>query len=91
MFVEFQPGDQVPINVQPERFPKGSLTKLHSERACPFRVMKKLGANAYFLELPSDIHFSPIFNVEDLTCCNGHDEEDCVKSVAAALPQPTKT
>lgn len=89
-FVKFQPGDQVRINVRPERFPQGSLTKLHSKRAGPFRVLKKLGANTYFLELPSDIHFSPIFNVEDLTYYDSHDEEDCVKDVAAILPQPAK-
>lgn len=53
--------------------------------------MKKLGANAYFLELSSDIHLSPIFNVEDLSHYDGHDEENCSKEVEDVLPQLAKT
>ncbi|BFG30068.1 hypothetical protein CerSpe_163420 [Prunus speciosa] len=32
----------------------------------PYRILRKLGANAYLVELPSDVHISPIFNVSDL-------------------------
>ena len=31
-----------------------------------------MGENAYLLELPSNLHFSPIFNVEDLHIYHGH-------------------
>lgn len=58
---EFKPGDLGLIHVRHERFPKGALTKLHSHRARPFKVLKQLGAYAHLLELPSDLKFSPFF------------------------------
>jgi hypothetical protein len=69
--VEFQPKDLVLINLRPERFSKGSLHKLHSRRAGPFKVLKRLGDNAYLIDLPSNLTFSPIFNIADLTPFHG--------------------
>ncbi|XP_038704723.1 uncharacterized protein LOC120000670 [Tripterygium wilfordii] len=68
--IEFQPGDLVFIRIHPARFPPGTIHKLHSRRAGPFAVLKRLGANAYLIDLPSEFRFSPIFNVADLTACH---------------------
>jgi hypothetical protein len=64
---QFEVGDMVLIRLRPERFSPGSFTKLHARRAGPFRVKKKLGTNAYVIDLPPDFGISPIFNIEDIT------------------------
>jgi hypothetical protein len=66
---QFHAGDMVLVRLRPERFPPGSFTKLHAHRACPFQVTKKLGSNAYVIDLPSDFGISPIFkgNVDNIT------------------------
>lgn len=73
--VEFQPGDLVLVHLQPERFPKGSIHKLHPRKAGPFKVLKRLGPHAYLLELPANVSYNPIFNVEDLTLYPGHEAD----------------
>ncbi|KAJ0076309.1 hypothetical protein Patl1_34864 [Pistacia atlantica] len=64
---QFNEGDMVLVRLRPECFPPGSFTKLHAHRAGSFRVTKKLGTNAYVMDLPSDLGISPVFNIEDLT------------------------
>ena len=59
------------VCLKPERFPSGSFTKLHARRAGPFQVIKKMGSNAYVIDLPSDFGISPIFNIEDITAFKG--------------------
>ncbi|KAF9682427.1 hypothetical protein SADUNF_Sadunf05G0107800 [Salix dunnii] len=68
---QFNEGDMVLVRLKPERFPPGSFTKLHARRAGPFKVIKKMGRNAYVIELPSDFMISPVFNIEDLTAFKG--------------------
>jgi hypothetical protein len=87
--VEFQPGDLVLIHLRPERFPKGSVHKLHPRRAGPFKIVKRLGPNAYLLELPANISYSPIFNVEDLTPYPGHVAES--PPAPPTFPSPATT
>ena len=41
---EFQEGDYVMIRVRPERFPFGTMKKLQSHGAGPFRVLKRVGS-----------------------------------------------
>lgn len=54
-------------------------------------MIKRLGTNAYFLELPADIqYFSPIFYVDDLSEYYGHDKESCQTTVSADLPCSSK-
>ena len=65
-------GDHDLIRLRLERFPPGSLGKLHARRAGPFPILKRLGSNAYMVELPKEYNFSPIFNIEDLTLYKGH-------------------
>ena len=48
----FTEGDYVMIRLKPERFPPGTVRKLHARGAGPFKVLKKVGTNAYVLELP---------------------------------------
>ena len=37
----------------------------------PFRILKKLGTNAYLLDIPDDVPTSPVFNVADLFLFHG--------------------
>ncbi|KAK0576263.1 hypothetical protein LWI29_014633 [Acer saccharum] len=60
-----------------------SFTKLHARRASPFPILKKLGPNAYLVDLPGKYTFSHIFNVEDLTAYKGMNEQD--QGVAAEM------
>ena len=54
------------IRLKPERFPPGTLKKLHARGAGPFKVIKKVGPNAYVLELSPELGISSTFNISDL-------------------------
>ena len=54
------------IRLKPERFPPGTLKKLHARGAGPFKVIKKVGPYAYVLELPPELGISSTFNISDL-------------------------
>ena len=71
-YIQFQEGDLVMIRLRPERFHPSTYQKLQAKKTGPFQVLKQLSENAYLLELPLDLHFSPIFNVEDLCIYHGH-------------------
>ena len=49
-----------------ESFPKGTYNKLKLKNIGPCKVLRNFFANAYEIEIPSDILISPIFNVSDL-------------------------
>ena len=51
----------------------------------PFQVLKRLGENAYLLELPLNLHFNQIFNVEDLYIYHGH-HNDVSEELDLQLP-----
>ena len=54
------------IRLRPEWFPPGTVRKLHARGAGPFRVVKRVGSNAYVLELPPELGISSTFNITDL-------------------------
>ncbi|KAJ0980669.1 hypothetical protein J5N97_008924 [Dioscorea zingiberensis] len=63
---DFNKGDYVLVCVHSERFPLHSFKKLHARAIGPYRIIQKLGPNAYRVDLPADLHISSVFNVEDL-------------------------
>ena len=54
------------IRLRPKRFPPKTTKKLHARGARPFRVIEKVGPNAYVLDLPLDVGISSTFNIADL-------------------------
>ena len=63
---EFTEGDHVMVRLRPERFPPGTLKKLHARGAGPFKIIKRVGPNVYVLELPPELGISSTFNISDL-------------------------
>uniref|UniRef100_A0A7N2LQA1 Uncharacterized protein n=1 Tax=Quercus lobata TaxID=97700 RepID=A0A7N2LQA1_QUELO len=59
-------GDNVMIRIRPEWFPSGTVKKLQARSAGPFKVLKRMGPNAYVIDLPHDYGISSFFNIEDL-------------------------
>ena len=53
------------IRLKPERFPPGTLKKLHARGAGPFKVIEKVGPSAYVLELPPELGISSTFNISN--------------------------
>ena len=53
--MEYQPGDLVWLYLKKERFPTRRKSKLMARGDWPFKVLAKVGANAYKLELPGDM------------------------------------
>ena len=74
-YIQFQEGDLVMVHLRPEKFHSSTYQKLQAKKMVPFLVLKWLGENAYSLKLPSKLHFSPIFNMEDQFVYHGHQNE----------------
>ena len=73
------------VHLRPKRFHLSTYQKLQAKKGCPFRVLKQLGENAYLLQLPSYLHFIPIFNVEDLYIYHGY-HNDVSEELDLQLP-----
>ncbi|GFY88904.1 hypothetical protein Acr_06g0008440 [Actinidia rufa] len=69
---EFQVGDYVMVRIRPERYPSGTTRKLCARSAGPFKVLKRIGPNAYVIDLPPDFGISSTFNIEDLVAFKGY-------------------
>ena len=61
--LQFQVGDQVPVHLRKERFPRGTYNKLMMKNIGLCNLIRKFGTNAYEIELPDGVGISPIFNV----------------------------
>jgi hypothetical protein len=65
--VEFKEGDLVWVHLRKDRFPPGKFGKLKPRADGPFKVLKRIGENAYKIELPDNYSVSTTFNVADLS------------------------
>ena len=54
------------IWIRRERFPSRPIKKLQACSAGPFKVLKRMGPNAYVIDLPHDYGISSSFNIKDL-------------------------
>ena len=45
-------GDEVMLRVRDESFPHGTWNKLHAGRRGPYKVLQRIGLNAYELDIP---------------------------------------
>jgi hypothetical protein len=83
---QFHNGDMVLVRLKPERFHLGSFSKLHVRRAGPFRITKKLGSNAYVIDLPSEFGISPVFNIEDIAAFKSDEDVSSHPSKTEEMP-----
>ena len=72
-FVQFAEGDMVMGN-RLKHLPPGANKKLHRRITGLFKILKKIGPNAYALDFPSDLGHATV-NVEDLTLYKGNDQD----------------
>ena len=56
----------VMIKIRPEQFSPGTVRKPHVREAGPSKILKKIGSNAYVIDLPSSYGISSIFKILDL-------------------------
>lgn len=72
----FKEGDLVWIHLCKERFPWGKHGKLKPLADDPFKVLQRVGDNAYKIELPGNYGVSATFNVADLSPYHGNEDEE---------------
>ena len=65
--IEYQPSVLVWLHLRKNRFPTKKKRKLMPSGDKPFKVLAKVGVNAYKLELLGDMSISATFNIGDLS------------------------
>ena len=81
---EFNVGDHVMVRIRLERIPKTFSKKLYARAMGPYSIIRKMGSNAYLLDLPNDMDISPVFNIEDLLPYRGTFEPSTLPSSVSA-------
>lgn len=71
----FAPGDLVWVVLTKDRLPAHEYNKLRSRKIGPVRVLERINANAYRLELPDHIKTANVFNVKYLSKFLGDNEK----------------
>ncbi|KAH0639201.1 hypothetical protein KY285_035787 [Solanum tuberosum] len=66
-YVVFKTGDLVRVHMRKERFPSKRKTKLDPRGSGPYKVLERIGDNAYKLDLPGEFQVSATVNVSDLS------------------------
>ena len=80
-YKEFNVGDYVMVHIRLQRIPKTFSKKLYARAMGPYSIIRKMGSNAYLLDLPNDMDISHVFNVEDLLPYRGTFEPSTLLSV----------
>jgi hypothetical protein len=73
--VKLEIGDLVWLHLRKERFPELRKSKLMSHAVGPSKILANINDNAYKLELPPEFEVSPSFNISDLRCYLGEEDE----------------
>ena len=81
---EFNVGDYVMVCIRLERIPKMISKKLYARAMGPYSIIRKMGSNAYLLDLPNDMDISYVFNVENLLPYRGTFELSTLPSSVSA-------
>ena len=81
---EFNVGDYVMVRIRLERIPKTFSKKLYARAMGPYSIIRKMGSNAYLLDLPNDMDISHVFNVEDFLPYRGTFEPSNLPSSVSA-------
>lgn len=76
----------VMVRIHLKRLSPRANKKLNPCKVGPLKLLKKLSSNPYTLKLPSDLGFSPTFNVGDLTLYRGHVNDEESKELTIFLP-----
>lgn len=71
----FEPGDMVWVVLTKDRLPAHEYNKLRSRKIGPVRILERINANAYGIELPDHIKTANVFNVIYLSRYAGDNEE----------------
>jgi len=73
--IELKLGDLVWLHLRKETFPSRRKNKPMTRRDGPYKVVQKVGENAYKIELLGEMQVFATFNVRDLTLYLEDDEE----------------
>ena len=83
--LEFKQGVLVWLHLKKKMFPSRRKSKLMARGDDSYKIVQRVGGNAYKVELPGDTNISITFNVGDLTPYI-EDEDDAVSYTHLTLP-----
>ncbi|GAB2271294.1 hypothetical protein Dimus_038908 [Dionaea muscipula] len=77
---EFKERDIIYVHLRSNRFPPRRFGKLWPRTAGPFKILQKIGSNAYKVELLAEFKVSDLFTVSDRSPFNDNDNDDDANS-----------